>query len=377
MTTFLAPAALLLNLSALWGPIADVAASGPHFSPLSPCEPVASVCAVADGVRQLGTPTPPTNRGVVIHIDYLSVTVHGLESARLAGVYHRFLSGVEGAIAPIGLGDFFSPTQFGGRGYEKLHFGDDGSTVYTHPRDKGGHIHVELKGTTSSRYSGAELLAFVSALNAEAEKVKVTRIDFAIDHSDIGPEYFKNAEAEDRIVSRSRSFYYQHSHSGDTFYIGKRSSERSLCVYNSHGFNRVEFRLRQGAAQSAVEKLQCLGVDSMPALTLGWLRDLCRVTEKKRDKKNPDRNIPCPQWREFVASASDISLDIPTRSMEPNMERLRAYVQRVMPKVKLYHMLTGVDPEFLINSASLSDKDYDLGDKINREQMEKHRGKKA
>lgn len=145
-----------------------------------------------------------------------------------------------------------------------------GVTVYTHPGLN--HALVEVSGQGCDALQSRNVLDRCMVAVSE----RVTRLDIACDMlTDTRPLEFVDGRATGRFKAQSHVI----SESGETFYVGARSSARYARVYRynppherSH-FLRVEYVVKQQDAKNLVGSIQTEGLASVVAAlgeTFGW-----------------------------------------------------------------------------------------------------------
>jgi hypothetical protein len=204
-------------------------------------------------------------------IDWLSFTLDVPEIGdRQAWVIHKYIDDQMSIV----LGELWTTINGGIDGWElssgRPPYGasyrtDKGISIYYNARLP--HCLIEVSGR------GCEYLQSLGILKRLIQWVhlKVTRIDIAVDmHCATSPSDFVKESQSARFKSRQSVT----SETGDTEYIGSRSSERYCRVYRyapphpRHAFLRAEMVFRKQNAKLFVEKaIQC-GFD-LTALALG------------------------------------------------------------------------------------------------------------
>lgn len=145
-----------------------------------------------------------------------------------------------------------------------------GITVFTHPMLN--HALVELSGRGCDNLADTGVLE--SVLRAVQERV--TRLDIACDMlTDVRPLEFVNGRHEGRFKAVSHVI----SESGETFYVGSRSSDRYARVYRYNPphersrFLRSEFVVKQENAKILASTLLVESLEAVVAAfgeTFGW-----------------------------------------------------------------------------------------------------------
>lgn len=116
------------------------------------------------------------------------------------------------------------------------------------------HIFVEFAGQACANLDSVELLNTI----IERTHLRATRIDFAVDiKTDIAPKVFIEARSNKSFKSSGNKY----SPSGETEYLGGRSSERMARVYRYHAphprheYLRIETEYKGEAAKVAAKHL--------------------------------------------------------------------------------------------------------------------------
>jgi len=202
-------------------------------------------------------------------IDWLSFTIFGVDSH--AAFWAEFFEDKLGNLTSLG---------HGGRGFHEILQTANGAKVYVNPvsiSDKGVYFHIELPGQSMACLTPQHVIDMFYLMKAGIP-IQVTRLDLAWDDVFFTPDDFYTQLIEGKVVTRatrqSITYYespFQEQEIGGkigchTCYVGARSSERMIRVYDLHGFTRLEFQLRgdwahvvagllmQGEYQSWVEK---------------------------------------------------------------------------------------------------------------------------
>lgn len=150
------------------------------------------------------------------------------------------------------------------------HRPDEGVTIFTHPSLTHSLVEVSGRGCDAVQARG-----YMDALLAAVE-TRLTRIDIACDIlTDVRPLAF----SEQRNVKRFKAHSYVNSESGETYYVGARSSARYARVYRynppherSH-FLRVEHVIKAEDAKILARTIQAEGLASVVASlgqSFGW-----------------------------------------------------------------------------------------------------------
>ncbi len=158
-----------------------------------------------------------------------------------------------------------------------------GPVVYCWPRDGEQHTHVQ--------WSGSALLSHGRALDLLREVVergdRVTRLDLALDVRDGVVHAVYDAFQRGEVSTAARKSVLLRSDSGDTVYLGSRSSEKFVRVYDKAGqmgvqgpWVRIELELKGDAAMGIARHIVQEGDQAIPGTirsvvdcpTLPWWR---------------------------------------------------------------------------------------------------------
>lgn len=147
---------------------------------------------------------------------------------------------------------------------------DDGIVAFAHPALS--HALIEISGR------GCDELIAAGTIEATLQAVasRVTRVDIA---SDILTSLRPPAFAEQRNVKRFKATSHVNSESGESFYVGARSSNRYARVYRYNpphersAFLRVEHVVKQEDAKILAHALLTEGIEAVVASLgegFGW-----------------------------------------------------------------------------------------------------------
>lgn len=150
------------------------------------------------------------------------------------------------------------------------HREDGGLVVFTNPRLP--HALIEISG------KGCDLLADGGNINnvLSASASRLTRIDIACD---IATATRPLAFAERRDIKRFKAHSYVHSESGETYYVGAKTSDRYCRVYRwsephpRYALLRVEYVIKAENAKITARAILEEGLSSVAAnlgLNFGW-----------------------------------------------------------------------------------------------------------
>jgi hypothetical protein len=168
---------------------------------------------------------------------------------------------------------------------------DHGMVIFSHPRLS--HALVEVSGRGCDRLEASGFIRSV----LDATQQRMTRIDIACDiRTTVRPKDF----AEERNVGRFKAISYVNSESGETFYVGAKTSDRYSRVYRYNpphersALLRVEYVIKAENAKNMARTLleQSIGsVVSALGETFGWTHPAWAVTDAAAELEvyRPDR----------------------------------------------------------------------------------------
>lgn len=164
--------------------------------------------------------------GSAVHVDYIAGTSKCWPTWFVAGVECRARNGYQRAVKSVC---------------------EEAVLMWSPDRpDMGYHVVV----------SGPKASAWIEKVMAG--KCKIARIDIAFDLAAGSPtiaELFSEHQAG-RVVCRAREYQYIQSPSGNTLYLGSRTSGTFVRCYDSRGFTRVEYEFKGTRAQQVAELWQ-------------------------------------------------------------------------------------------------------------------------
>jgi hypothetical protein len=164
-----------------------------------------------------------------------------------------------------------------------------------------------------------------------------SRLDVAWDAECLVPEMFAEAfEAGDVVTriqrpvnpdtGRIKGIERHSNHEGDTVYLGSRTSERFLRVYDRRGPTRVELELKERRAVELWRRLVALNDESAwGAEALAELRAFVDFRERP-EGVHVDRCELLPWWAEFCSGAERRSTLIPRKA--PTLESQETWLRR-------------------------------------------------
>jgi len=159
---------------------------------------------------------------------------------------------------------------FGGRGFEQLHFALEGAKIYSKPMTKSktglDFYSVELPGSACGCIVPTRFMEFMQSMRESEVQYSVTRLDLAFDDNKFSPiEFYDRVYAGEAVTLAKRHTLllmkspFEEKEDGmegtTTCYLGSRESSRMVRVYDMHGYTRVEFQMRSTRAHMVAEAI--------------------------------------------------------------------------------------------------------------------------
>lgn len=177
---------------------------------------------------------------------------------------------------------FYGPlvdVKHGGRGYRELYNAIAGVQVYACPIGEAAqdNVHLVIPGNACEAIAPVKLNNLADKLYVEGIRWHFTRIDLAVDRCPFSVEQFKEAVLTDRLISLAKRhtfkevnnpFEYQENGGPlgcHTVYLGSRTAERMVRVYDQHGFTRLELECHG-------DRAKLVGLDLAEARYQDWLK---------------------------------------------------------------------------------------------------------
>ena len=274
-------------------------------------------------------------------IDWLAVTVWGVDADRVARLVSEAFHfgkqvGVE-AWQPMGGARFY------GRRHEYL-----GATLLSESQSKGAedNVHAVLPGEVCG--VGVDpLLQLLTRLRMWSSRCAVARLDLAVDGAPFTPADAYRAVLDGHTVAwvkRGRDGTVGHAwHSsnrdgeGTTLYIGRRSSQRCMRIYDRRGPTRVELETKDAYADAvALGLVERRGDDlELARFVVGCLREFCDFGVQ--DGAHGSRDVDLlPWWRAFVGEVERIGKIVVDRREQLSVDRTLRWVDRsVVPSLAM------------------------------------------
>jgi hypothetical protein len=202
-------------------------------------------------------------------------------------------------------------------------------------------------GTTCEFYGFDKLSHIYQAL-----QFKATRIDLAADNCSFQPSMLRDLWYQDSVrtvckpmqdaraeFAHVRTCEWMTSPTGDTFYMGSRSSTQFARCYNSRGFTRLEMELKKERAEQVLQAIhQGASLSEVMGSSVNQFAAFVHL-----DNSNRHRCTVLPFWRGFLDDLQDAG--VVTRldpQPEPTVERLVDWIEgQVAPGLAVYEMIKG------------------------------------
>lgn len=217
--------------------------------------------------------------------------------------------------------------------------------VYYDPGRAEIMVQLDGKATSALGFRKVRLLHNTLALRA-------SRIDLAVDHCPFTPVLLRDQWLADNVRTRVKRYdreqvelqgfvlkpggeklrrhNWRSEPTGDTFYMGSRSSEKFARCYDSRGTNRFELELKGRRAAAAADHIFSLPEDEVPSAALGMIRDFVDFVDASASS-NISRAPLLGFWADFVGSVERIKLDLTTVAVHSIKRALRWTVKQIAP----------------------------------------------
>jgi DNA relaxase NicK len=228
--------------------------------------------------------------------------------------------------------------EHGGIGFTEMYSAMGLVTVYAKPKN-GNYFSVEIKG------QGCECLTpddfkSIYHLYLGGVKIKITRIDFAIDNVPFTPKEFYEVliNKEFKSPSSRKSIRiidspYEKKENGEvgcqTVYLGSRESGRMIRVYNKHGFNRIEYEIKE-------EWAQAYGMSLLSKKYQEWMEYAISCIRQFFDAKTS-------WWKEFVDDIKQNAIKIYSARVKSINKTYEWLKNQVSPALFALFTVDGID----------------------------------
>lgn len=274
-------------------------------------------------------------------IDWLAVTVWGVDVDRVA----RLVSEAFHFGKQVGVEEWqaLGGARFYGRRHEYL-----GATLLSEYLSTGAedNAHVVMPGEACAVGVDA-LLQLLTRLRMWSSRSAVARLDLAVDAVPFTPWDAYAAVQAGYVVSwvkRGRDGTVSHSwHAsnrdteGTTLYVGRRSSQRFMRIYDRRGPTRVELETKDAYASAVARELIDRRGDDMELarFVVGGLREFCDFGVQ--DGSHGVRDVELlPWWAAFVGEAERVGKLVTDRRQQLSVDRTLRWVDRaVVPSLAM------------------------------------------
>jgi len=192
-------------------------------------------------------------------IHWFSITVFNLHEHAL-DMWQQFFH--------FELGDLVD-TPRTGRGFRHISVGLNEAKLYYDPieqHESKQYYHFEFTGSSCDCMIPTRFSDFVACLLQDNILFRVTRVDFAFDNAPFSPmDFFDHVVSGDVVSLAKRETLSSYNHPFQLredgqegcqgCYLGSKTSERFLRVYNERGYTRVEFVCKDKRADAVVRVL--------------------------------------------------------------------------------------------------------------------------
>lgn len=286
-----------------------------------PCAPV--------GVATPSEQPPVSNTGA-------EITVHWLR-----GGLEKPINEVLDMVSELTEGGYSESHDWGRMMYRKHHSFVGGLTVYEQPvAENMSPVMIDAPG------AACEFLG-LDNLRTMFEDAELSRSDIAFDHAPFTPAELAQHVRDGDIRCRAKSYKFMESltGTGDTLYIGSRSSEQYLRAYNSRGFTRVELELKGEAARGFKAVLLASDEAFAPAC-VGVLRAYVDFVDAS-SSTNVSRRTLLPAWETFTEGLEKVFIRV-TGSIKPTVDGVVKYIEHQVAATLYVYEQLGYDIKDLL-----------------------------
>ncbi len=297
-------------------------------------------------------PPPSTDRGAVNSSSPISN--HPAEAAPLTVSLH-WLTATSQAVDAVDAVSFISDylehgpeiRDSGQWGYTSAFVWAGGLKLLDNDQRPEMGVCLVADGTTCEFYGFDKLSHIYQAL-----QFKATRIDLAADNCSFQPSMLRDLWYQDSVrtvckpmqdaraeFAHVRTCEWMTSPTGDTFYMGSRSSTQFARCYNSRGATRFEMELKKERAEQVLQAIhQGASLSEVMGSSVNQFAAFVQL-----DDDNRARCTYLPFWRSFLDGLQDAG--VVTRldpQPEPTVERLVDWIEgQVAPGLAVYEMIKG------------------------------------
>ncbi len=274
-------------------------------------------------------------------IDWLAVTVWGVDVDQVA----RLVSDAFHFGKQAGIEEWRSVggARFYGQRHEYL-----GATLLSEYLSRGAedNAHVVMPGEACAVGVDA-LLQLLTRLRMWSARCAVARLDLAVDGVPFTPSDAYRAVRAGQVVSwvkRGRDGMVSHAwhasngdREGTTLYIGQRSSQRFMRIYDRRGPTRVELETKDAYASAVARELvERRGDDlELARFVVGCLREFCDFGVQDGAHGSRDAEL-LPWWHAFVGEVERVGKLVVDRREAVSVDRTLRWVDRaVVPSLAM------------------------------------------
>lgn len=253
-------------------------------------------------------------------VHWFAGTLRGLPASHVLAVLGAYLDATP------------APRKTGGYGY-RLSAGVRTASVYW--TDGRPDVFVVLPGEVCEQLGVPALVA----LATELDLTPSSRLDVAWDTDLFTPlQLARSFEAGDVVTriqrkprkgerqDRCRGIEYRSNSEGDTVYLGSRTSQRFVRVYDRRGSTRLEMELKEERAKLLWARfLSTADEGQWSALALGVVRDFIDFKDCA-SAENPKDRVMLPWWAAFTAWAGKVHFIIPKQPV--TLEKSRQWLKK-------------------------------------------------
>jgi len=223
--------------------------------------------------------------------------------------------------------------------------------VSVHPGRPDMGVCVDVSGEACEELGHARIADL-----CEGVDLRYSRLDVALDHCPFTPVRLRDEWRADRVRTRCKvpmdarpdrqwrtSDWREHA-TGDTFYMGARSSTQYARVYDRRGFTRFELEIKGDLAASIGEELVRATRDApaFRSLALSMVRRFVDFVDPSTSS-NRSRCTLLPFWEKFVAGVARASVSLPGRLARTVAEIDAWIAHQVAPALAVVHAAFGAD----------------------------------
>lgn len=264
---------------------------------------------------ELASP-PPTDRGVE------NTNEHGVHSTTLTIWAHRewCLYALEQLLFGVMAWNVIPGR---GRGFSSIEQHVTGVKLYSSASLP--YCSVEIPGSAADKLDFERLRYWYVWIREQGVRLRFSRADIFFDGVPFTPAMAYDAWKRGDVLTRARrdSYRWIESGEGNSFYCGKRDSERFLRIYDKRGFTRIELELSGERADMVM--WQIIEASDVPSEMLSHIRAFIDFVDCESDS-NRSRAAFLTWWSEFVENAVKSPLKLPV--LERTIKEIKHYIEQ-------------------------------------------------